>query len=360
MNKKLLALMGGVFFAVCLVIFADDGKEADVAVKAEAAPAAAVPAVAEEKKAEAAPVAEAAPAAAPVAEAAPAAAPVAEAAPVAAPVAEAAPVAAPVAEAAPVAAPVAEAAPVAAPVAEAAPAAAPVAEAAPVAAPVAEAAPVAAPVAEAPKVEEAKPEAAAPAPVAAPVAEAPKAAEAKQGFSIDGVKIMKTIVMYIPNRIADILDIATFDAGVGPTFGAEVRVTRWFQLGGMAGDRYFIGKNYARQVGGGYEGGWNYEIFCCSSEKRYVDDTFGTTKEYLTKEKPLGFTSLKDNITTFTYEKNIRDFWEIGARAGWLVSCGAAVHPVEIADVIAGFFFLDIMGDDYGMDAPAPAKDAKK
>ncbi|GEM_PF-3334030 len=368
MNKKLLVLVGGVLFAMCLVIFADDGgKEADNAVKPEAAPAAAAPvaAPAEEKKDEAAPVA-AAPAEEKKAEAAPAeAAPVAEA-PKAEEAAPAAPAPAPAAEAAPVAeAPKAEAAPVAA-----APAEEKKAEAAP--APAAEAAPVA----EAPKAEEAKPEAAAPAaPAPAPVAEAApapaapaaapaeqaKPAEAQKGSSIDGAAILKTIVMYIPNRIIDVLDIVTFDAGVGPTFGAEVRMTRWFQIGGMSGDRYFIGKNYARQAGGGYDGGWNYELFCYSAEKRYVDDNFGTMKEYVTKEKTFSFTSRRDNITTFTYDKRIRDFWEIGARTGWLLSFGVAVHPVELADAVAGIFLIDIMDDDYGHATKAPeAKDVPK
>ncbi len=398
MNKKLLALVGGVLFTVALVIYADDGKEADEAVKPEAAPAAEVPKAeeakpevapaeekkaeeakpeaAEEKKAEAAPAAEAPKAE----EAKPEAAPAAEA-----PKAEAAPAAeeqkveaAPAAE---VAAPAAEEKKVeAAPVAEA-----PKAE---------EVKPEAAPAAEAPKAEEVKPEVAAPAAeapkaeavpaaeekkveaapvaeVAAPAAEekkveAPKAAPtpaaAKKDEPGSKYSILKTVVMYIPNRLIDILDIVTFDVGAGAPFGADVRLTRWMQFGGKTVDRYFVGKNCSRQIGGGYEAGWNYEFFCFESERLYVEDTFGTMNKYVLREKNLGVANPKDT----GFVKN-RDFWEIGVNAGWVVSMGVAIHPVEIADAIAGIFLIDLGKDDYGNEAPVvaapvadPAKDVKK
>ncbi|HCE42385.1 MAG TPA: hypothetical protein DET40_02410 [Lentisphaeria bacterium] len=346
MKRKLLVLLGGMFIAAGFVIFADDGgKDADPAVKVEAAAIEVAPVVvAEEKKAEA-PAA-----AAPVAEEVKpeAAAPVAEVKKEEAPAAEVK-----VEEAAPAAAPVAE---------EAKPeAAAPVAEVKK------EEAPAAAPVAEAPKAEEAKPEAAAPA-AEEKKAEAPKAAakpeEAKSSF--DKYSIAKTVVMYLPNRIIDILDIVTMDVGAGASFGAEARITRWLQFGGMTIDRYFVGKNCSRQFGGGYEAGWNYEMFCLDAEAKYVDYTFGSMNKYVVKRKPFGLADLGEN----TFEKS-RDFWEIGANAGWMVSMGVAIHPVEIADFLAGLVLIDLKKDDYGNEAPAApaaagapaapaAKDAKK
>ena len=292
MNRKLLVLLGCVCFAMSLLIFADDGKEADAPVKVEADAPAAAPAVAEEKKADAPAAAE---------------------------------------------------------------------EAKPEAA---------APAAEVPKVEEAKPEVAAPAAeekkaeaapaeekkveAAAPAPAPAKPAEARKESSFDGYSIAKTVVMYLPNRIIDLLDIVTMDVGAGASFGADVRVTRWFQLGGMTIDRYFVGKNCSRQFGGGYEAGWNYEMFCVDSEFKYVDYTSGTMHKYVVKRKPLGLARFSEN----TFEKS-RDFWEIGANAGWLVSVGVAMHPVELADFLTGFFLIDLKKDDYGNEVPA-ASDAKK
>ncbi|MFZ2654999.1 MAG: hypothetical protein WAX69_08770 [Victivallales bacterium] len=273
MNRKLLVLLGCVCFAMSLLIFADDGKEADAPVKVEADAPAAAPAVAEEKKADAPAAAE---------------------------------------------------------------------EAKPEAA---------APAAEEKKAEAAPAEekmAAAPAPAPA------RPAEARKESSSDRYSIAKTVVMYLPNRIIDLLDIVTMDVGAGASFGADVRVTRWFQLGGMTIDRYFVGKNCSRQFGGGYEAGWNYEMFCVDSEFKYVDYTSGTMHKYVVKRKPLGLARFSEN----TFEKS-RDFWEIGANAGWLVSVGVAMHPVELADFLTGLFLIDLKKDDYGNEVPA-ASDAKK
>lgn len=43
--------------------------------------------------------------------------------------------------------------------------------------------------------------------------------------------ITRSVLLYVPNRLADLLDIVRVDAGVGPAFGAVVRVTKWGQAG---------------------------------------------------------------------------------------------------------------------------------
>ena len=42
---------------------------------------------------------------------------------------------------------------------------------------------------------------------------------------------VKKALLYLPNRLLDLLDIFRFDVGVGPGFGAVVRVTKWGQAG---------------------------------------------------------------------------------------------------------------------------------
>ncbi len=190
------------------------------------------------------------------------------------------------------------------------------------------------------------------------------AGEVKAVKPADAVKtpeacpIMKTVLLYLPNRLLDLLDIVTVDIGAGAAFGVEAKATHWMQFGGMYGDEYFLGKDYARQLGGGYASGWNYEFVCLTSERRYVDGPFGTTREFILKGKPLSLAMPNDD---FTYTQDIRDFWEIGVNAGWIVTLGAAIHPVEIADFFAGLVLIDLKGDDYGSAVcPEKAKDEKK
>ena len=189
-------------------------------------------------------------------------------------------------------------------------------------------------------------------------ADAAKASEVKKDEPQTGCSTLKTVLLYVPNRLLDLLDIVTVDIGAGAVFGVEAKATHWMQFGGMYGDEYFLGKDYARQLGGGYASGWNYEFTCLTSERRYVDGTFGTTREFILKEKPLSLAMPKDD---FTYTQDIRDFWEIGANAGWLVTVGVAIHPIEIADFLAGLVLIDLKGDDYGSAVcPEKAKDEKK
>ena len=194
---------------------------------------------------------------------------------------------------------------------------------------------------------------------AATPAKTAKTVEVKKDEPAAGCSTLNTALLYIPNRLLDLSDIVSLELGAGAEFGVDVRLTRWMQLGGRYGDKYFLGKDYARQLGGGYSSGWNYGLGCLTSERRYVDDTFGTTREFLLKRKSLSLAMPNED---FTYTQETRDFWEIGANAGWLVTVGVAIHPVEIADFFAGIVLIDLKGDDYGSGTcrPVPVKDEKK
>lgn len=47
----------------------------------------------------------------------------------------------------------------------------------------------------------------------------------------DADSFLYSAVMYVPNRVLDILDIFRFDVGVGPAVGAVVRITPYGQAG---------------------------------------------------------------------------------------------------------------------------------
>lgn len=51
--------------------------------------------------------------------------------------------------------------------------------------------------------------------------------------SNDGVTVRK-VLLYLPNRLLDLIDIFKVDVGVGPSFGAVVRVTKYVQAGARA------------------------------------------------------------------------------------------------------------------------------
>jgi hypothetical protein len=172
-----------------------------------------------------------------------------------------------------------------------------------------------------------------------------------EAAKVDGVEpannadesgVGRVLLMYFPNVYIDLSDIFSLGLSLGARAGAEVRVTRWFQIGGNYGDSYFVEKGFDRQIGGGYDDGYNFQLVALAGEERYLDDTFGSVREYIIKESKARVLSPSNE----PYEDKTRDFWAIGVEAGWLVNVKALVHPVEIADFVLGLFFIDILDDN--------------
>jgi hypothetical protein len=171
----------------------------------------------------------------------------------------------------------------------------------------------------------------------------PSPAEAPKKERSTGMKIARSAALYIPNRLLDITDLITCQAGVGPEIVGQVKVTNYFKFFGFCGEKYFLTKGFGRQYGGGHSEGWEFDLGCFTKSYSYVDETFGTVDEYVFDHPDFHFASYKDNI----YRQRICDFWGISARAGWLFNLGVGVHPVEIVDLVAGIFCIDLMDDDF-------------
>ena len=171
-----------------------------------------------------------------------------------------------------------------------------------------------------------------------PAGEGAKAEEQKESSQ----SVVRTALLWLPNIVLNLTDIISMDGGVGSETALEVGVTKYFGFGGAFGEKYFIQKGYDRQYGGGYSSGWDLQLLCLNAEKRYVEDTFGTTKKYYLSRKDLGMADPENH----TYKDEVRDFYAFGVKAGWLLILGLEIHPVEIADFLASIFFMDIRGDD--------------
>lgn len=168
---------------------------------------------------------------------------------------------------------------------------------------------------------------------------ASKIEEGKGSHSND---MVRTLLLYIPNRLIDATDIFTMSLGAGGHGAMDVHLTRYFQLGAWHGPNYFISKGYARQYGGGLQDGTEAGIFCFNYNETFVTEHFGMVKEYYINKTEFGLATLELPV----YERNVADFWEIGAHVGWLINVGVNIHPLEIADFVTGFVFYDLSSDD--------------
>jgi hypothetical protein len=186
--------------------------------------------------------------------------------------------------------------------------------------------------------EESAPAVAAEEPKTSPIEDKAESKEESQCFCL---KAGRAILLWLPNRLLDISDIFSLNVGVGSEFAVKTNVTGCFGLGGTFGETYFIEKGFARQYGGGYFSGWEYQNFCWLTEKEYIEDTFGTVKPFVLPPKYFGLPEYD-----FTYQEDVRDFWAVGAKCGWLAIVDFQIHPVEIFDVVTGIFFIDCLRKD--------------
>jgi hypothetical protein len=161
-------------------------------------------------------------------------------------------------------------------------------------------------------------------------------------FTASMKKLGRYALLYIPNLVADAVDIITLDLSIGGGFAAEMQATRYLQIGGSYGESYFIAKDYARQYGAGHKDTNHFGFIFMEKDITFVNETTGSLKEYVIDFPQ--FATADYHLDAF--RDNDVDFWKIGGRMGWVVELGFGIHPIEIADFVTGIFFLDLMDDN--------------
>jgi hypothetical protein len=130
----------------------------------------------------------------------------------------------------------------------------------------------------------------------------------------EGSPVWSQVLLWLPNRILDLIDVFRVDVGVGPSFGAVVRVTKYGEIGyrQMAPASLRVG-DFGRQMPFLIE----------------TSNEFGVGPAYVNSS-----------------DRNVCD-GEIGLGADLLVA-GAygGVCVDEFADFLAGIFFIDLKDDD--------------
>lgn len=156
------------------------------------------------------------------------------------------------------------------------------------------------------------------------------------------------IALYLPNRIMDAMDTFSVNLGVGAAAEARIMVTRYFDFGaGWNGTTYKAYKSFNRQYGAGVEEGWFWSLACIGNEEyRLVDGTFLVDK-YVESRRGLPMPEKR----TYNFFKGPRDLWAIGGTLSFGLSGDLYIHPVEYADFILGFFFIDLREDDMSFDS---------
>lgn len=152
---------------------------------------------------------------------------------------------------------------------------------------------------------------------------------------------MKRIIMYLPDRLLDALDLVGFDIHLGPGGYLNYHITRALQVGGGARTVLGLGWHTKRSLGllGKAEAGLSA---VAAGAQTYNAAQVGTSGIQAGAYHQAGLHRPIDPL----YQE-MRDYWAVGADAT-IIFLGLSwdVHPVELFDFISGFFLRDFLNDD--------------
>ncbi len=155
--------------------------------------------------------------------------------------------------------------------------------------------------------------------------------------------IGRTILLYLPNRLLDILDLVSLELGAGLNPHLNVHVTQAVQLGLGTGTNFSLIKDYSRQYGTGIVLEREFSIPFYTACQRSVRQPIGSVIpiEY----SRIGVPSRDDEM----FQSGAKDFWGIGFESWIFLFLGKAhaeIHPVELIDLVAGLVGFDPRHDD--------------
>ena len=145
--------------------------------------------------------------------------------------------------------------------------------------------------------------------------EAPAPVEQAQPEEEEGRGVLTHVLMYLPNRVIDLFDVAKAGVDVGPGVGIELKATEYVQL--MALSTFAVGV--------GFQG------------LRHLPIRIGP-------EAAMGVGPLGGAAEVGGWYRSPTEF-RVGAHV-LLVGAHASVDPVEIVDFVLGFILVDIKDDD--------------
>lgn len=153
--------------------------------------------------------------------------------------------------------------------------------------------------------------------------------------------IAARILLYLPDRILDLLDIVSFEMRYGLGGGVEAHLTRGAQLGLEGAYSLSLGWFDHRALGG------RYQVFTSAALGPYASRYLligGASTAGL--ELVAARSSGLDTAYLPLYQE-FRDYWAVGGSV-MAIAYGAAVdvHPIEFADFLAGFVVVDFLRDD--------------
>lgn len=149
-------------------------------------------------------------------------------------------------------------------------------------------------------------------------------------------------LLYLPDRLLDLLDVVSLDVGFGPGAFANIHATRGLQAGGGLRATGGIGLHNHRSIGllSQTEAGVNV---LGAGAQVYAGALVGTSGVVTGQGAMAGL-----HRPSAPLYRDFRDYWAVGTGVtAILVSADADFHPVQLVDFLAGFVGVDFLNDDF-------------
>ncbi|MFT4628810.1 MAG: hypothetical protein ACI8PZ_007506 [Myxococcota bacterium] len=153
------------------------------------------------------------------------------------------------------------------------------------------------------------------------------------------VSAARRILLYVPDRVLDLLDVLTVRLSVGPQIGFRAHATHALQANAFAGTT--VGAGIGQKHFAGVDAETRVDVALGPVGPKVVGGfRLGTTLD------AAGGLSVVQLPTNQLYD-NYRDYWALGGGVGLLfVGAEAEVHPFEVGDFLVGVFGGDLLRDD--------------
>ncbi len=150
-------------------------------------------------------------------------------------------------------------------------------------------------------------------------------------------------LLWLPDRLLDLLDVATFGVHMGTGLFADAHVTRAGQVSGGLRSTGGLGVHDHRSIGMKSQAEAGLTVIAAGAQT-YGGALVGTSGTIGSADSLAGLHNPSDRL----YQE-FRDYWAVGASATLLfIGVEVDLHPLQLADWFAGFAGIDFLNDDFG------------
>jgi hypothetical protein len=148
-------------------------------------------------------------------------------------------------------------------------------------------------------------------------------------------------LLWLPDRLLDLLDVVTLGVHLGPGAFADAHVTRGFQFVGGFHSTGGVGLHDYRSLGLKTQAEAGLTVIAVGSHA-YGGSLVGTTGTHAATDAAVGL-----HRPMAPLYQGFRDYWALGVNAtAAIVGVDVDFHPLQLADFVAGFAAVDFLNDD--------------